>query len=73
MAARTFNLSNWMDAPYNRAAFQHVRELVPTALIRNRSGRINPLEVDGRPLDELRYKGPDGGERKWGQHLVDSC
>ena len=29
-------LANWQDPPFNRWAFQHVRELIPTARIRAR-------------------------------------
>lgn len=72
MVARNFSLWNWLDAPYNRASFQRVRELVPTALIRNSTGRVHRLASDPRPLDTLQYTGPDGGRRVWGQHLVDT-
>ena len=72
MVGRNFNLWNWLDAPYNRAAFQRVRELVPTALIRNHTAGVHRLPYDLRPLDTLRYMGADGGERVWGQHLVDT-
>lgn len=72
MDARDFNLDNWMEPPFNRSAFQRVRELVPTALIRNRSGSVSSLPYDLRPLDTLRYAGPDGGAQVWGQHLTDN-
>jgi len=54
-------LEAWQDAPQNRWAFQHVRELIPTARIRRGAGPSWPLErdlheigavtcsVDGRP------------------------
>ncbi|HEY2296462.1 MAG TPA: serine hydrolase [Jatrophihabitans sp.] len=42
-------LDRWQDPPYNRWAFQHVRELIPTARIRRgsavRSLPSNPLDL----------------------------
>lgn len=72
MDVRTFNLDNWMEPPYNRPAFQRVREIVPTALIRNHGGSVTPLPYDLQPLDSVRFAGADGSERVWGQHLEDS-
>lgn len=72
MDARTFSLDNWMEPPFNRPAFQRVREIVPTALIRNHSGSVRLLSYDLQPLDDLRFRGPDGTERTWGEHLADS-
>lgn len=37
-------LSNWRSAPYNRWAFHHVRELLPTAAIPNAPRNVRPLE-----------------------------
>lgn len=37
-------LANWRTAPFNRRAFHHVRELIPTADIPNDAYRIRPLE-----------------------------
>ena len=31
-------LANWQDPPFNRWAFQHVRELIPTARISRGDG-----------------------------------
>ena len=42
-------LANWQDPPHNRWAFQHVRELVPTARL-ERSPAPRPLPP-GEPLD----------------------
>ena len=41
-------LANWQDPPYNRWAFQHVRELIPTARIRRASvaGELASAPVD---------------------------
>ena len=36
-------LANWRTAPFNRWAFHHVRELVPSADIPNDPARVRPL------------------------------
>jgi hypothetical protein len=36
-------LANWQDPPFNRWAFQHVRELIPTARISRGDGPAWPL------------------------------
>ncbi|MEM0989430.1 MAG: serine hydrolase [Pseudomonadota bacterium] len=36
-------LGNWRTAPHNRWAFHHVREIVPSAEIRNDPGHVHPL------------------------------
>ena len=72
MHERGITLTNWLAPPFNRDAFQRVRELTPTALIRNNSGNVTTLPTDLLPLDELRYQGADGSERVWDRHLDDS-
>ena len=44
-------LANWRAAPFNRWAFHHVRELIPTADIANDPRRIRELPADRRDLD----------------------
>src|SRR3954470_21664851 len=39
----TATLANWRAAPYNRWAFHHVRELIPSAEIANDPGKVRPL------------------------------
>ena len=36
-------LANWRDPPFNRWAFRHVRELIPTAEIANDPASVRPL------------------------------
>ena len=36
-------LANWRTAPFNRWAFHHVRELIPTADIPNDPARVRAL------------------------------
>lgn len=44
-------LLNWQDPPFNRWAFQHLRELIPTQRIPRGDGPIRPLVGDDTPLD----------------------
>ena len=54
-------LANWRTAPFNRWAFHHVRELIPSADIPNDPHRIRALE--SRPIDLARLRiDPDSGE-----------
>jgi CubicO group peptidase (beta-lactamase class C family) len=48
-------LANWQDPPFNRWAFQHVRELIPSARIATRTGRVRPLPRDERQLGRLTF------------------
>ena len=47
-------LTNWRTAPYNRWAFHHVRELMPTAEIANEPARVTPLPESPAELFEER-------------------
>jgi len=49
-AGRLVTLANWQEAPFNRWAFQHVAELIPTALIPRGEGPIWELVLDERDL-----------------------
>src|SRR5256886_15654730 len=53
-------LANWRSAPFNRWAFQHVRELIPSADIANDPRRVRKLEQRPREL-AVRIE-PDSGE-----------
>jgi CubicO group peptidase (beta-lactamase class C family) len=53
-------LANWRQAPYNRWAFHHVRELIPSADIAHDRRRVRELELGARRL-EVRIE-PDAGE-----------
>jgi len=54
-AERLVTLENWQQGPYNRWAFQHVRELIPTAAIPRGDGPVWELERDERDLTGLRF------------------
>ena len=54
-------LANWQDPPFNRWAFQHLRELVPTARI-DRARAPRALARDERDVDGVRFA---AGGRQW--------
>ena len=55
------SLANWRTAPFNRWAFHHVRELIPSADIPNDPHRMRALEHRPLDLSALRID-PDAGE-----------
>ena len=52
-------LSNWQDPPFNRWAFQHVRELIPTARIRRGDGPGWRLATEERDIAGLTFRSED--------------
>jgi len=54
-------LANWRSAPFNRWAFHHVRELVPSADIPSDPAHARPLALRNTDLASLRID-PDSGE-----------
>jgi CubicO group peptidase (beta-lactamase class C family) len=64
--------SNWLEAPYNRWSFWHVREMARTAVVRRGTGPVRELPTahDASLLD-LRYTF-DGVERTLAQGFVDN-
>jgi len=48
-------LANWQDPPFNRWAFQHVRELIPSARIAGSAGPVRPLPRAERDLGGLAF------------------
>lgn len=57
--ARRVTRANWRTYPFNRWAFQHTRELVPSrALVASCAAR--PLETHEAGLDRLRFEAPGG-------------
>jgi CubicO group peptidase (beta-lactamase class C family) len=53
------HLGNWREAPNNRWAFNHVREIVPTARV---AGALHPTRLPRRTVDraDLAVVAPDG-------------
>jgi CubicO group peptidase (beta-lactamase class C family) len=65
---RQITLSNWLEPPFNRIAFQRVRELCPTALIA-RSAEPRILAADPVGLDDVTFAAADGSTVRWSDHL----
>ncbi|HEV2097334.1 MAG TPA: serine hydrolase [Stellaceae bacterium] len=53
-------LANWRTPPFNRWAFQHVREIVPSADIPNDPSRLRSLPIMTMNADNLRIPGAEG-------------
>jgi CubicO group peptidase (beta-lactamase class C family) len=53
-------LANWRTAPFNRWAFHHVRELLPTAGIPHDPANVRELPVRPAGLEGLRIAGARG-------------
>ena len=62
---------DWDRAPWNRWAFQHVREILPTAAIR-RAERASALPAASGNLNGFTYAGLDGQETSFAQMLDDT-
>src|SRR5207247_11123844 len=54
-------LANWRTSPFNRWAFQHVRELVPSADIQNDPATVLELPSDPVDLGTLSIESDGGG------------
>ena len=54
--AAQVNLANWRSPPFNRWAFQHVRELVPSADIANDPDNVWQLKLAPVALDTVRVQ-----------------
>jgi CubicO group peptidase (beta-lactamase class C family) len=55
-AERLVTLQNWQRPPYNRWAFQHVRELIPTAAISRGDGPVWEFDREQRDLSGIRFR-----------------
>src|SRR5215813_6920984 len=56
-------LANWRLPPFNRWAFHHVREIVPSANIYRGTGPVLALPPSGLSLPNITFRGPRG--RDW--------
>jgi CubicO group peptidase (beta-lactamase class C family) len=52
-------LANWQDPPFNRWAFQHIRELIPTARISRGDGKPSRLPRAERDISGLTFRSGD--------------
>lgn len=62
-------LANWRTAPYMKWAFQHVREIVPSADIPDAAGDVWKLESEPTDLSSFRFA--HGGKQYSIDHFVD--
>lgn len=53
-------LANWRTAPFNKWAFQHVRELIATADIANDPENVRALPADRQSLDGITFEDAQG-------------
>ena len=53
-------LANWRTAPFNRWAFQHVREIVPSADIPHDPSNVRPLSTGTMKVDNIRIPDAEG-------------
>ena len=58
---KQFNLDNWDRPPFNRWAFQHVREVMPTTAVSKGIGPVWQLAADDRDFDDLNVVHPRNG------------
>ncbi len=65
-------LANWQDPPFNRWAFQHVRELIPTARIPRGEGPAWRLPRAERDLGAVRFASA-GEELTIAELLAQTC
>jgi CubicO group peptidase (beta-lactamase class C family) len=63
-------LANWQDPPFNRWAFQHVRELIPSARIARRTGPVRQFPRNEHELGSLAFSFND--ERLTVAELLDA-
>jgi CubicO group peptidase (beta-lactamase class C family) len=65
-------LANWRTPPFNRWAFRHVREIVPSAAI-PRGGRRLQLGRAIEPIERLGFDAPDGRATSIAELIADTC
>jgi CubicO group peptidase (beta-lactamase class C family) len=58
--AQTVPMAEWDRAPWNRWSFQHVRDILATAVISRGGGPVSHLPRNERSLDALSVGGADG-------------
>jgi len=66
---RRVTLANWQDPPFNRWAFKHVRELVPSARIGRGTGFGRRLPRDEQEVEGIAFR-YQGSERTVGEMLA---
>jgi CubicO group peptidase (beta-lactamase class C family) len=62
-------LSNWQRAPFNRWAFRHLAQIVPSARVERGEGPVLELPPGPLAIDDVRFQTQDGGLRSLGGFL----
>ena len=72
--ASQVTLANWQDPPFNRWAFQHLREVIPTHSISRGRGPARPLEQHRNSLapDSVAVQRLDGNSSTLADVLADT-
>lgn len=66
-------LANWQDPPFNRWAFRHMRELIPSQPISARPGAAQPLRASRKLLGNPDVTRPDGSKTTLADVLAGTC
>jgi len=67
------SLDNWLSAPYAQWSFQHVEEMVPTALISRGTGPVAALPAASAPVAEIRVTSTEGAATTVGAVMADTA
>ena len=67
---RLVDMAKWDLGPYNRWAFQHISEIIPTANVSRGNGPVTRLELALQDLSGLTFKTPDGKQMSVNDMLV---
>ncbi len=70
---KTVTLENWRQPPFNRWAFQHVSELVPSAPIWRGAGPTLPLPRATQNLAAIPFRDHNGAQSSFGAFLDRHC
>ena len=65
-------LANWRTAPFNRWAFRHVREIVPSARIARSSQPAWRLKRGIEPLEAVAFETPEGRKATVAEMLAET-
>ena len=66
-------LENWQDPPFNRWAFRHMREIIPSQLIPAGSGEPAPLPAASGPLPDPPVWRLDGSTATAAEVFAETC
>jgi len=71
-AEKQVTLVNWQQAPFNRWAFQHVRELVPSVEISNNPSSLYEWPIEPRDMSELMIDAGDKRRLSFDEFLIET-